>query len=216
MPRFRTTVGAKIFFSDDLASEIRGYDALADLRDSLPAEFGRWHPLSQAQYLEAAYLLPSYILSSQGDRVAMAHAVEGRFPFLDHRLVEFAARIPPKYKLRTLREKHILREAGQGLLPPAVGDRTKQPYRATEAEAFTSASSPTETAENFSGSEIRRAGYFNPQAVERLWNKCRKQASIGARDNMALIGVLSAQLWHQQFVQRNASVQAIADLHAIA
>ncbi len=216
LPRFRTTVGAKIFFSDDLASEIRGYDALADLRDSLPAEFGRWHPLSQAQYLEAAYLLPSYILSSQGDRVAMAHAVEGRFPFLDHRLVEFAARIPPKYKLRTLREKHILREAGQGLLPPAVGDRTKQPYRATEAEAFTSASSPTETAENFSGSEIRRAGYFNPQAVERLWNKCRKQASIGARDNMALIGVLSAQLWHQQFVQRNASVQAIADSHAIA
>ena len=78
------------------AQRSRGYDALDDLRASLPADFARWHPLSQAQYLETAYLLPGYILSSQGDRVAMAHAVEGRFPFLDHRVVEFAARIPPR------------------------------------------------------------------------------------------------------------------------
>jgi asparagine synthase (glutamine-hydrolysing) len=84
LPRFRTTMGSKIFFSGDLRREIRDYDALAELRSSLPAEFARWDPLSQAQYLETAHLLPSFILSSQGDRVAMAHAVETRFPFLDH------------------------------------------------------------------------------------------------------------------------------------
>src|SRR5437763_10082447 len=111
LPRLRTTGGAKALFSGTLRDTLKGYDALAELRESLPAEFPRWHPLAQAQYLETAYLLPGYILSSQGDRVAMAHAVEGRFPFLDHRVVEFAARIPPKLKIKGLREKHILREA---------------------------------------------------------------------------------------------------------
>src|SRR5581483_9175518 len=91
LPRFRLTARAKAFFSADLRAELRGYDAMAELRESLPPEFGAWHPLSQAQYLETAHLLPGYILSSQGDRVAMANAVEGRFPFLDHRVVDPAA-----------------------------------------------------------------------------------------------------------------------------
>ena len=86
-----------------------GTDALVS---RLPARFGRWHPLHQAQYLEASLLLPGYILASQGDRMSMANAVEGRFPFLDHRLVEFAARIPTGMKLRGLDEKHILKRAG--------------------------------------------------------------------------------------------------------
>src|SRR5690606_17963973 len=94
MPRLRNTAAAKLFFANELRATLAGYDCLAELRESLPADFTRWHPLNQAQYLETAHLLPVYILSSQGDRVAMAHAVEGRFPFLDHRLVEFAARIP--------------------------------------------------------------------------------------------------------------------------
>jgi asparagine synthase (glutamine-hydrolysing) len=213
LPRIRTTAKTKLFFSDDLMDAIRGYDALADLRDGLPKDYSCWHPLSQAQYLEAAYLLPSYILSSQGDRVAMAHAVEGRFPFLDHRVVEFAARIPPKLKLRTLREKHILRESMQNLLPPAVGNRPKQPYRAFESESFARTNASADVGACLSSAELRRSGYFDAQAVERLWSKCRRQTSIGARDNMALVGVISTQLWHRQFVQRSAAADvATADL----
>ena len=136
LPRFRTTAGAKLFFSGDLRKALKGYDALAELRERLPDDFARWHTLSQAQYLETAHLLPGYILSSQGDRVAMAHAVEGRFPFLDHRVVEFASRIPPKLKIRGLREKHILREAMQDMLPSHIGNRTKQPYRAPDCQSF--------------------------------------------------------------------------------
>src|SRR5262249_52145555 len=136
LPRLRSTAGAKAFFSRELRAILSGYDALGELRESLPAEFALWHPLSQAQYLETAYLLPGYILSSQGDRVAMAHAVEGRFPFLDHRVVELGARIPPRLKLNGLREKHILRKAAERLLPGAIANRTKQPYRAPAAQAF--------------------------------------------------------------------------------
>src|SRR4030095_447738 len=119
----------KGFCSSELRDTLAGYDALDDLRASLPKDFTRWHPLSQAQYLETAYLLPGYILSSQGDRMAMANAVEGRFPFLDHRVVEMAAKIPPSMKLHGLTEKHILRKAAETLVPKRMAERPKQPYR---------------------------------------------------------------------------------------
>ena len=74
--------------------------------------------------------------------MAMANAVEGRFPFLDHRVVELAARIPPRLKLRGLTEKHVLREAARGLVPAAMAARPKQPYRAPDSASFCSASAP--------------------------------------------------------------------------
>jgi len=207
LPRFNTTAGAKIFFSQDLKQTLNGYDAVDDLRSQLPADFGRWHPLSQAQYLETAHLLPGYILSSQGDRVSMANAVEGRFPFLDHRLVEFASRIPPKLKLRGLREKHILREATRDLLPPAVANRPKQPYRAPDAPAFFGPSAPAYVAEVLSPSALSQSGTFNAAAVGKLAAKGARRGTLGFRDNTALVGILSSQLWHRRFVagQSNAT-----------
>lgn len=205
LPRFRNTAGAKVFFSDALRRELGDYDALDDLRASLPADFGRWQPLHQAQYLETAYLLPGYILSSQGDRVAMAHAVEGRFPFLDHRVVEFAARIPPKLKMKGLREKHILREAMAGLLPKAIGNRPKQPYRAPDAHSFVGANTPPYLERTLSEQAIGEAGYFSPRAVAKLQQKCAAAANVGFRDNVAFVGVVSTQLWHERFVGRSGA-----------
>jgi asparagine synthase (glutamine-hydrolysing) len=201
LPRFRTTAGSKLFFSGEMRETLKGYDALEDLRQRLPTDFARWHPLSQGQYLETAHLLPGYILSSQGDRVAMAHAVEGRFPFLDHRVVEFASRIPPKLKIRGLREKHILREAMKELLPPHIGNRTKQPYRAPDCQSFVGAEAPAYVAQRLSAAEVASTGYFDARAVSRLADKCRKQQITGFRDNMAFVGVLSTQLWHREFVE---------------
>jgi asparagine synthase (glutamine-hydrolysing) len=209
LPRFRTTTGAKLFFSSELRKALKGYDALAELRARLPADFSRWHPLSQAQYLEAAHLLPGYILSSQGDRVAMANAVEGRFPFLDHRLVEFASRIPPHLKMRALREKHILRQATQDMLPPHIGNRTKQPYRAPDCQSFVGAAAPAYVGHRLSGADIAAAGYFDAGAVAKLAAKCRNQRNLGFRDNMAFVGVLSTQLWHREFVQGATVTSAI-------
>jgi asparagine synthase (glutamine-hydrolysing) len=204
LPRFRTTVGAKAFFSRDLRAALNGYDALGELRESLPANFVRWHPLSQAQYLETAYLLPGYILSSQGDRVAMAHATEGRFPFLDHRVVELGARIPPRLKLNGLREKHILRKAAERLLPDAIANRTKQPYRAPDAHAFVGADAPAYVARRLAAPDLAAAGYFDAAAVERLVAKWRNGKFIGFRDNAAFVGILSTQLWHREFVAAGA------------
>jgi asparagine synthase (glutamine-hydrolysing) len=199
LPRIRLARRAGRFFSAELRVQLAGYDALEDLRGRLPRRFGAWHPLSQAQYLETAFLLPGYILSSQGDRMAMAHGVEGRFPFLDHRVVEFAARIPPRLKLRGLQEKYILRRALGPLLPASIARRPKQPYLAPDSESFLQAAYVEEL---LSPSAIRRSGYFDAGALARLAAKCRSGAPIGVGDNMAFIGALSTQLLDSQLIRR--------------
>jgi len=200
LPRFRTSSAAKGFFSADLRARIGSYDAVAELRDQLPADFMRWHPLSQSQYLESAYLLPGYILSSQGDRVSMANAVEGRFPFLDHRLIELAARIPPRLKLKGLTEKYILRRSVEHMLPEGIAKRTKQPYRAPESRAFLRSRVSAAVLDHLSSANLNAAGYFDAGLVSRLVAKCDKLPSTGFRDNLAFVGILSTQVWHESFV----------------
>ena len=197
-PRFRATAGAKMFFSRDLREEIGDYDAADELASRLPEAFPRWHPLHQAQYIETRFLLPGYILSSQGDRMAMAHGVETRFPFLDHRLVEFAAGIPPGMKLRGLREKHILRTATADLLPSAISKRPKQPYRAPDSASFRGAAAAY-VEEMLSEEAISAAGLFNPKAATKLLEKSRRGDLRGFRDNAAFVGILSTQLWSREF-----------------
>ena len=199
LPRFRSTAGAKLFFSGDLRRELSGYDALDELRASLPEAFARWHPLSQAQYLETAFLLPGYILSSQGDRMAMANAVEGRFPFLDHRVVEMAAKIAPRLKLKGLTEKHILREAARDLVPATMAKRPKQPYRAPDSASFFNAPQPDYVRRLISGPAIAASGIFERKAVEKLAAKAFAGRAGGFRDNAALTGILSTELWREAF-----------------
>ncbi|MGQ7792893.1 asparagine synthase (glutamine-hydrolyzing) [Faunimonas sp. B44] len=215
LPRFRTTAGGKAFFCAELRAELRGYDALAELRDGLPPEFARWHPLNQAQYLETAHLLPGYILSAQGDRVAMANAVEGRFPFLDHRVVEFGARIPPNLKLKGLREKHLLRESMKGRLPPSILERTKQPYRAPDADAFAAPGAPAYARDLLRPPAVEAGGVFDPKAVGKLAAKLHERGSLGTRESMALVGIMSTALWQEAFTA--ASHRACHEpVHALA
>jgi asparagine synthase (glutamine-hydrolysing) len=203
-PRLRGTAAAKLFYSGDLRATLGDYDAAAEIAERLPADFARWHPLHQAQYLETVFLLPGYILSSQGDRVAMAHGVEGRFPFLDHRLVEFAARIPPGMKLKGLREKHILRRAMGEFLPQGIGSRVKQPYRAPDSQSFGGEQEPEYLADTLSQASVDALGLFNAVAVRKLLEKTRRQGVAGFRDNAAFVGILSTQLWQSRFGNSSA------------
>jgi asparagine synthase (glutamine-hydrolysing) len=198
-PRWATTGGLLRFLSDDVLSLLSGHDPIEDLRASLPRGFSGWHPLSRAQYLETAHLLPAYILSSQGDRVSMAHAVEGRFPFLDHRVVEFASALPPRLKIRGLTEKYLLRSSLEGDLPAAIAWRPKQPYRAPESQCFFGGESPDYVRDLLSPAAIAQTGYFDPRSVEKLVRKCKDRGAVGFRDNMALVGILSVQLLDHWF-----------------
>lgn len=197
-PRFRSTATAKLFFSAELRKELGGYDAAEELAAQLPAEFRRWHPLHQAQYLETALLLPGYILSAQGDRVMMANGVEGRFPFLDPRIIDFAAGLPPDLKLRGLAEKHVLKQAARGLVPDAIIERPKQPYRAPDSSAFTEAP-PDYLADMLSPRRLAASGLFNAAAVAKLKDKVLRGDASSFRDDTAFVGVLSTELWLSAF-----------------
>jgi asparagine synthase (glutamine-hydrolysing) len=213
-PRWQLTSQLKTVFSDSVRSEIGAYDGLAELRDALPAGFSGWDGLCQAQYLESTTLLPGYILSSQGDRMAMAHSVEARFPFLDHRVVEFATRIPPRLKMRVLNEKYLLKRCAEGLVPPSVRQRAKQPYRAPEGECFFEGARLEYVDELLSPGRIARDGIFDPATVQKLVAKFRGGRAGGIRDNMALVGVLSAQLVVDQFVRGFREESAHAERRA--
>ncbi len=200
LPRWTTTAKCKEFFSPALREQL-GADAQAALQHGLPPAFPAWHSFNRAQYLEAKLLMSGYLLSSQGDRMLMANAVEGRFPFLDHRLIEFAARLPPRLKMRGLCEKYLLRRAVGRYLPPRILQRAKQPYRAPDIPAFFSERTPEYVTALLSEDSLRRYGYFEPNRVGLLLKKIRAGRAIGYKDNMALVGILSTQLWHHHFVE---------------
>lgn len=200
LPRWELTSRMKLFFSDAVRAEISHDDVYAELRRRLPEGFARWPSLSQAQHLEATYLLPGYILSSQGDRMAMAHSVEGRFPFLDHRVVEYAAGIPPTLKMKVLNEKYILKRCAAGLIPESVRKRPKQPYMAPDIPSFFGPDEAPYLDAYLSDGALRRAGVFDPRKVGQLLEKCRKGRRQGFRENMALVAILSTQIVHDRFV----------------
>ena len=126
MTRVEATAAVKAFYRPEVAAEIGEDQSLDRLRAGLPASFGDWSSLERASWLEINTLLEPYLLAAQGDRVAMAHGVEGRYPFLDHRVFEHAVRLPAERKLAGMEEKAALRELAADLLP--AGDR--QPLEA--------------------------------------------------------------------------------------
>ena len=207
LPRFKLASWSKRFYSDDMRCALSGHDALHELRESLPSQFARWSSLNRAAYLEMTTLLSPYLLSSQGDRVALAHGVEGRFPFLDHRLFEFASRLPVSSKLCGLREKLILRQWASKVVPPSVTARHKQPYRAPDIPAFFDAQTGAApyVMELLEPDALRQSALFDAEAVAALVARCQAGRASSARESQALVGILSTQLWYRQFVDQPAA-----------
>ena len=200
LPRFLLTRRIRDFYTADVRAELAGFDPLEALRDELPGRFGRWAPAHRAAYLELVTLLEPYLLSSQGDRMSMAHAVEGRYPYLDPRVWQLAASLPVRAKLAGLREKAILRRWAAPLLPPAVLGRSKQPYRAPGAAAFLGPDAPEWVEEALDPASLRRSGWWEPRAVAGLVARCRAGRATGTREAQALAAILSTQLWHRAYV----------------
>ena len=130
----------------------------------------------------------------------MQNSVEGRFPYLDHRVIEFANRLDPRIKMKVLEEKYILKRAMAAELPTEILHRFKQPYRAPDILAFFSTKTRDYVRERLSDRAILESGYFDTRAVARLVRKIESGRSVSNRDNMALVGILSTQIWHEQFV----------------
>lgn len=134
----------------------------------------------------------------------MAHSVEGRFPFLDPDVVDFAATLPARHKLWGLEEKHILKRAFADIVPAGIVKRPKQPYRAPDATSFFGDAQPEWLGEVTSERAVRDAGVLDPRVVTGLLAKCARSGSraMSNTDNMRLLAVLSIQLLHSELLGR--------------
>ena len=208
LSRFSNTARVARLLAPDVTAAAGG-DVAAELETRLPASFSGFTPLGRAQYLEIATFLTGYLLHAQGDRMLMGHSVEGRFPYLDYRVAEFAARLPDSHRLLGLKEKHVLRRAVGGLVPDAIRTRPKRPYRAPIAAALVGPAAPEYVPELLAPSALEQAGLFDVAGVERLRGKAESDgASLTETEEMALVGVVSTMLLHEQFVARPTLARA--------
>jgi len=213
LPRWTSTAMIKEFYAPDVRAALTD-SATARFERDLPEAFAGWHWFNRAQYLESTTLLPGYLLWSQGDRMLMANSVEGRFPFLDHRVIEFARTLPPTLLMKGLNEKYLLKRAFRDELPPAILSRPKQPYRAPNVPAFFEGGWASEARELLSPDIVARYGYFDASKVARLVQKIEAGRAVGERDGMALVAILSTQLLHRQFLDRTHTEIEVAATHA--
>ncbi|MFO7446321.1 MAG: asparagine synthase (glutamine-hydrolyzing) [Ignavibacteriaceae bacterium] len=201
--RWSNTSRIKKFYSDDLAGELEDYNPLNNLLQILPESFSNWNWFAKAQYLEFILFLNGYLLSSQGDRAAMSNSVELRVPYLDHRLIEYMAKIPVSLKLRGLNEKYLLKKIFRNKLPSGTINRTKHPFRAPVNKLFENNLWILD--EYCSDEKLKDTGFFNPEKTSMLIKKVRMRSKFSETDNMALTGILSAQIIYYSLMKNYKS-----------
>jgi asparagine synthase (glutamine-hydrolysing) len=207
LPRWQSTRKAKIFFSAGLNEQLTAAahnNFEAGIEQLFPAQAKHWHSFHRAQYLEIKTLMSGYLLTSQGDRMLSRNSVEGRFPFLDHTLIEFANRLPPKIKMKAMQEKNILRKMAHRYLPPAISHRQKQPYRAPNVTAgqdslFGGKQFDDSLNDYLAESALAHTGFFDAKKVALLLKKARAGKPLNTAESQALTGILTTQILHKQY-----------------
>lgn len=190
------------FYSADMYETLDGHIAYDDLQLNLD-RLKKWHPLNQSLYLGYKTMLPGLLMNHKGDRPAMHHSVETRYPFLDEEFVAFCAKVHPRWKLRGIRrDKHLLRTLASTMLPKEISSRPKAMFRAPFANTFFERP-PAFVDQLLSEESLRKTGYFDPQKV-RLFRETYQQYRWGSGKRltieMGLTGVMATQLWHHTFL----------------
>jgi len=203
--RWETASSILRMFNPDFLGEHKPESLIDQFKKSIPNEFYQWDDLQRDQWIEYTTLLSGYILSAQGDRMLMGNSVEGRFPFLDPQLVDFANNLPVGLKLNGLVEKFILKEVFKNRIPKSIINRPKQPYRAPDAQSFFFDSGRQEWLDEILSEElIEEAGIFEPKTVKLFTEKCKKNRSrkMSNTDNMRIVGIISTMLNYKQMIKR--------------
>jgi asparagine synthase (glutamine-hydrolysing) len=157
-------------------------------------------PLNKSLYSWSKHQLVNYILNSVGDRMEMANSVEGRVPFLDTRVAEFCAGIPPDMKIRGQREKYVLREAVRDLVIDPVYTREKHPFATPPAKSGEADKLLEFYGDIFFSGLLDEQPIYSPTAVRRAFKLFKL---LPAEKSIELDGFLnraiSAALMHQRF-----------------
>lgn len=127
-----------------------------------------WSPVNRALYMVAKSSLPNLVLTSLGDRMEMAGSLEGRPPLLDHRVVEYACRLPVPMKVRGKTEKYALREAMRPYLPLEIYERKKQYFRAPPASVTPQPRLHQFVSDTLHSELLNRVPFFDASRVRRF------------------------------------------------
>jgi asparagine synthase (glutamine-hydrolysing) len=191
----------EIFYSPSMWQELAKHDAYTDL--DIPNErIQQWHPLNQSIYVNYKVMLAGLLLISKGDRIAMHSSVETRFPFLDEEVIQFCASIAPKYKLKGLTDKWLLRQFAGKHLPRQVAKRPKSMFRSQRSPIFLGEERPHWVDQLLSVESLQRSGYFDPEVVIRERARLTAYPLFAPRQHLLdaiMTSVISTQLWHHLF-----------------
>jgi asparagine synthase (glutamine-hydrolysing) len=200
------------FFSRPMLDAVADRLPYEDL--GLPRErLHRMHALNRSLYLGARIMLSGLLLHAKGDRAAMHSSVETRYPFLDEEVFTFLARLHPRWKLRGLRDKHLLRLLAERWLPRSIARRSKVIFRAP-LDSFHQGKPPLFVEQLVSRESLGKTGYFEEEAVSywrREYRNLRPWSGQRLSVEMGLAGVVATQLWHHTFIQGS-----LADLPSLA
>lgn len=185
-------------------------DPFSDINALVAAEpgYAALAGVQKAQWLEFRTLLAGYLLSTQGERMSLAHGVENRCPFLDPSVIALAASVNLRFD-DGFDEKRLLRNAFRGQLPMAIVDQRKFPYRAPDSAAFADCR-PDYLELLLSEAELAKIPFLDSRFARSLTTKIMGKAAneISTKENQAFIFLLSIVLQHRYFVQR-ASVSSL-------
>ena len=200
------------FFSQNMWDQLGDHLPYDDLKLNIDRA-KRWHPFNRSLYIGARVMLPGLLLASKGDRVAMNSSVETRYPFLDEEVFSFLAGLDPRWKMRGLRDKYILRLLADRWVPRSIAWRRKAMFRAP-MDGFHTAQLPTFVDQLLSPESLARTGYFDAKAVSHWrhgFKNMRDRSNQRIMVEMGLAGVVATQLWHHTFIDGS-----LADLPSLA
>jgi asparagine synthase (glutamine-hydrolysing) len=197
------------YYSDDMRRRMRDYCPEADIAQTLDTErMAQWDSLSQSLYFSIKVNLPNYLLGPHGDRAAASAGLEAFFPFLDHHLMEYAARLPNDLKVQGGEEKYLLKRAMEGILPDEIVHRKKSPMTAPTSPAFLGADAPAYVQRLLSARAIEEKGYFDSKRVSQMVDQLRQRDLSKDRNNrmdvmlsFPLVAVLSVQIFDELFIK---------------
>jgi asparagine synthase (glutamine-hydrolysing) len=193
------------FFTGAARAAVLNRSALDDLE--LSPDLHRWHPFNRQMYFGARVMLPGHLLASKGDRIAMHSSVETRYAFLDEDVIAYMSKVHPRWKLRgVMNDKFIERKVAERWLPKDVAWRRKMMFRAPMDSWKEAPSDQKNTGawidQVLAPESLRRAGYFDPEAVAAARQKLIRPGRGLTRLSieMGLTGVLATQLWHHLYL----------------
>ena len=183
----------------DKFGQSHSYHALLSGLDVQGQLNGR-EPVNQSLYLWSKTLLPNYILTVLGDRMEMAHSIEGRVPFLDHHLVEVIRSQPVSMKIRGMTEKYVLREAVRGVITDTVYKRQKHPFLSPPATLNPKEKLSSLVNDTLRGKTMSAIPYFDQKKiVGMLDNVSNMDEGAQVAIDQVLMVLLSACVLHERF-----------------